>query len=174
MRQSSTKGFQNSASLLASRIRQASESRGFAISRVLTHWPEIAGEALASATRPVKVSHARQSFGATLTILASGPQAPLVEMQKDQLRARVNAVYGYNAISRIVITQTAADGFAEGQAHFTPQKELPEIHRPSTEELEKARQLATPVQNPDLKAALETLGGHVLSRSENRNDKVQK
>ena len=39
-------------------------------------------------------------------------------MQKVQLRERVNAVYGYNAIARIRITQTAAAGFSEGQADF--------------------------------------------------------
>ena len=174
MRQSSTKGFKHSAALLASRIRRVSESRGFAISRVLTHWPEIVGDALAASTRPVKISHSRQSLGATLTILTSGPQAPLVDMQKDQLRARVNAVYGYNAISRIVITQTAPEGFAEGQAEFTPRQSTPHIAHPSAEEREKARHLTTPVRNPDLKSALETLGGHVLSRSRKRQNKVQK
>lgn len=174
MRQSSTKGFKHGAALLSSRIRRASETRGFAISRVLTHWTEIAGETLAASTRPVKISHSRQSLGATLTLLTSGPQAPLVEMQKDQLRARVNAVYGYNAISRIVITQTAPEGFAEGQASFTPRQAPSEAAPPSVEDREEARRLTTPVRNPDLKSALETLGGHVLSRSQNRNRKVEK
>jgi len=173
MRQGSTKGFKHGAALLATRVRQASESRGFAISRVLTHWPEIAGETLAAATRPVKVSHSRQSLGATLTILASGPQAPLVEMQKEQLRTRVNAVYGYNAISRIVITQTAAEGFAEGQARFIPKQAAPAAVAPSAEVQEKAHRLATPVRNAELKSALEKLGAHVLSRPEKDNHKVK-
>lgn len=174
MRQSSTKGFKHSAALLESRIRRASETRGFAISRVLTHWAEIAGESLAAMTRPVKISHARQSFGATLTVLTTGPNAPVVEMQKDQLRDRVNAVYGYNAISRIVITQTAPDGFAEGQAHFTPRQDAPKSRQPSANTLSKARGLTTNVRDADLQSALETLGSHVLSRSQNKNHKVEK
>ena len=44
--------------------------------------------------------------------------APMVEMQKEKLREKVNAVYGYAAISRILLTQTASTGFAEGQAEF--------------------------------------------------------
>ena len=43
-RRSSTKGFKQTSSLLTSRIRDASESRGFSQSRILTHWEEIAGK----------------------------------------------------------------------------------------------------------------------------------
>jgi hypothetical protein len=51
----------------------------------------------------------------------------MLEMQKEILRARVNACYGYNAIARIRITQTAPTGFAEGQAAFgmQPRREGP-------------------------------------------------
>lgn len=174
MRQSSTKGFKHGASILTSRIRRASESRGFAISRILTHWSDIAGESLGGSTRPVKISHTRQSFGATLTVLAAGPQAPLVEMQKERLRERVNSVYGYNAISRIVITQTAPEGFAEGQVQFDHQNERLEKPLPSPGDVKRAQHLTGSVDNPDLKSALETLGSHVLSRSSNRNSKAEK
>ena len=44
----------------------------------------------------------------------------MVQMQLPKLRERVNACYGYNAISRILLTQTAPTGFAEGQAEFAP------------------------------------------------------
>ena len=95
---------------------QGVETRGFAVSRVLTRWAEIAGEDIAAIARPVEVSYGRQGFGATLTVLTTGAQAPMLEMQKEVLRERVNAAYGYNAIARIRLTQTAPPGFAEGQA----------------------------------------------------------
>lgn len=66
------------------------------------------------------MGYGREGMGASLTLLVSGAMAPMVEMQKEQLRDRVNAVYGYAAISRILLTQTAATGFAEGQASFAP------------------------------------------------------
>lgn len=168
MRQSTTKGFKQGGSLLTSRIRRASESRGFAISRVLTHWAEIAGASLAEVTSPVKISHARQSFGATLTILTSGSHAPLVEMQKEQLRMRVNAVYGYNAVSRIVITQTSPAGLAQAQTAFEHKRDEAQTLQPSSDNRDNARQLAAPVRDPDLKSALEILGSHVLSRRDNK------
>jgi hypothetical protein len=117
-RRATTKGFKRTASLLTGRIRAASESRGFAQSRLLTDWTEVAGADVAAVSRPVEVSYGRGGMGATLTLLTTGAQAPMLEMQKDQLRQKVNAVYGYNAIARIRITQTAATGFSEGRVAF--------------------------------------------------------
>lgn len=113
------RGFEAAATLVAPELRKTAEKRGFAVARLLTDWPEIVGPETAAHTRPVKVSHGRD-FGATLTLLTDGAHAPLVQMQLPRLRERVNAVYGFNAIARIVLTQTAAQGFAEGQAQFRP------------------------------------------------------
>ena len=44
--------FKRTATILQSRIREVSEGRGFAQSRVLTHWLEIVGAAIAEITRP--------------------------------------------------------------------------------------------------------------------------
>ncbi len=163
-RQSTTRGFKRTDSVLGRQIRKASESRGFAVSRLLTHWPEIAGQDIAAIARPVEVSYGRQGFGATLTILTTGAQAPLVEMQKAALREKVNAVYGYNAIARIRITQTATTGFAEGQAQFTRASE-PARSTPDPAAAKAADTLARRIENDDLRQALERLGRNVLSRS---------
>lgn len=117
------RGFEPAATLIAPQLRRSAESRGFAVARLLTDWPEIVGAQTAAHTRPVKVSHSRtQGLGATLTLLTDGAHAPLVQMELPRIRDRVNAVYGFNAIARVTITQTAAQGFAEGQAEF--------LHRP--------------------------------------------
>ena len=114
------RGFEPASGLVADRIRAAGEKRGFAVARLLTAWPEIAGAELASITRPVKIGYGREGMGATLTLLTTSAQAPMVQMQLLRLKERVNACYGYNAIARISLTQTAATGFAEGQAQFAP------------------------------------------------------
>lgn len=164
MRRTTTKGFARTSSLLSQRIRAASESRGFAQSRLLTHWEEVAGMDLAAIARPVNVSYTRQGFGATLTILTTGANAPMVEMQKEQLRAKVNAVYGYNAISRVRITQTAPTGFAEGHAVFERAKPV-QKPEPSPQVRQAAAETADGVRNDDLRAALEKLAQNVLSKS---------
>ncbi|MFW2541112.1 DUF721 domain-containing protein [Primorskyibacter sp. 2E107] len=167
-RKTSTFGFAHTAKLLQGNIRQASESRGFAQSRVLTHWAEIAGPEAAAMSRPVEISYGRQGFGATLTLLTTGAMAPMLEMQKEQIRARINAVYGYNAVTRVRITQTAAVGFAEGQADFNHRPKPTEKPKPSPEQVTRARTATTEIGDAGLRAALERLGANVLSKSERR------
>jgi hypothetical protein len=163
-RKSTTRGFQRTASVLSEPIRRAGESRGFAVSRLLTHWAEIAGPEIAHIARPVNITYGRGGFGATLTLLTTGAQAPMLEMQKEKLREKVNAVYGYNAISRVRITQTAATGFEDGQARFEHRKPAsPPV--PDPEIMAGAAEAARPIENSDLRQALERLGRNVLSRS---------
>lgn len=159
------KGFQRTSSLLQGRIRAASETRGFAQSRVLTHWPEIVGEEIAAIARPIEVSYARRGMGATLALLTTGAQAPMLEMQKEQLRAKVNAVYGYNAIAHIRITQTAPVGFSDGQVDFAlKQKTQPAAPDPVAQDW--AVETAAPVADEGLRAALERLGAQVKARAD--------
>ena len=156
------RGFEPASGLLKDRIRAAGETRGFAMSRLLTHWPEVAGEALARITRPVKMGYGREGMGATLTLLTASAHAPMVQMQLPALREKVNGVYGYNAISRIMLTQTSATGFAEGQAEFlaAPRPEPP----PDPALLAEAASTAAPVRDAGLRNALEILAQNVLKR----------
>nr|WP_247743853.1 DUF721 domain-containing protein [Shimia sp. R9_3] len=166
MRRTTTKGFKRTSSLLRDRIRKASESKGFAETRVLTHWAEIVGQDIARICRPVDVKYGRKGFGATLTVLTTGANAPMLEMQKETLRNRVNAAYGYNAIAHLRITQTAPTGFAEGQVQFSapPKKEAA---KPDPATQQEAAQVAAPVQNNELRQALEQLAGNVLMKNKN-------
>lgn len=158
-----TKGFKRTSSLLQTQIRKTSESRGFAQSRLLTHWSEIAGDDIATISRPVEVRYGRGGFGATLTLLTTGANAPLLGMQKEKLREKVNAVYGYNAIARIRITQTATTGFAEGQVSFEHRR--PATRRDTPTITPEAQQLAQDVQDDGLRSALERLASNVYSKS---------
>lgn len=158
----SKREFSRAATLMQKSIRSATETRGFAQTRVLTHWSEIVGEAIASIANPVDVSYAKGGFGATLTVLTSGAQAPILEMQKEQIREKVNACYGYNAIARIRITQTAPTGFAEGQMAF---EHAPKARKmPDAAACRTAQDLAAPVENKELRLALEALGANVISK----------
>ena len=163
-RRTSTKGFKRTATLLGSRIRTASESRGFAQSRLLTNWAEIAGPDISSIARPVEVSYARGGMGATLTLLTTGAQAPMLEMQKEQIRSKVNSVYGYNAIARVRITQTATTGFAEGQVDFTHRPKSVSEMIPDAGIVKRAAETTQAVGDEGLRAALERLGTNVMKQ----------
>ena len=157
------RGFEAASYLLQPRIREVGEARGFAVTRLLTGWAEIAGEATANITRPVKIGYGREGMGATLTLLVAPAHAPMVQMDLPRLKDRVNAAYGYNAIARITLTQTAAAGFAEGQAQFThAPKPVPPAADPAL--VAEAASVAAPIHDDGLRAALEALAQNILTR----------
>lgn len=159
------RGFERTAGLLAERIREAGEKRGFAVSRVLTHWAEVVGEEIADLSRPVKVSYAREGFGGTLTLLCAGAAAPLVQMRADEIKTRVNGCYGYNAISHVRITQTSAAGFAEPAATFAaaPAPRVCQSPEQVAEQVAATLAPAGDIDDPGLRAALERLAANVLA-----------
>ncbi|MGL5009893.1 MAG: DUF721 domain-containing protein [Paracoccaceae bacterium] len=156
------RGFEAASGFIKDPIRAVGESRGFAVTRLLTQWAEIVGENLALCTRPVKIGYGREGIGATLTLLTTSAQAPVVQMELPRIKDRVNACYGYAAISRISLTQTAPTGFAEGQAAFTPAPRPEPAPDPAIRAA--ATETAAGVQDTTLRAALETLAQNVLSR----------
>ncbi len=158
------RGFEPASGLVRAQIRAAGETRGFALTRILTHWAEVAGDDLAAITRPVKMSYGRaEGMGATLVLLVQAAQAPMVQMALPRLKERVNATYGYNAISRIMLTQTAATGFAEGQASFTARPRP--VAAPDPALVARAADQVAPIHDASLRSALERLAQNVLSRT---------
>lgn len=126
-----SKGFRSAAQLTPDALKQAGAKRGFAEARLLTHWTEIAGEALAKICRPIKVSYASRSasLGATLVLAADGARGPEIDAQRNRIIERVNSYYGYRAVNRIKIDQsrspTRMQGFAEPAATFEGPKPAP-------------------------------------------------
>ena len=153
-----TRGLRQAAAMVQDRIRKVGEGRGFAVAKVFAHWAEVAGDEIAAITRPVKVCYNRNGFGATLTLLIDGAHGPRLDMERESLRRKVNAVYGYNAIKEIRYTQTSATDFRRKlRAHS--------VAPPSAEISESARDVAKGVVDPGLRSVLERLACHVLART---------
>lgn len=93
----------------------------------------------------------------------------MVQMQLPALRDRVNACYGYNAIQKIVLTQTAASGFAEGQAQFSPAPAKPASPPPEVQA--EARQIAGQFTDPTLAEAMARLTMNIKTRNRRTNRK---
>jgi hypothetical protein len=128
---------------------------------------EIVGADIAAITRPVEVSYGRGGMGATLSILTTGANAPMIEMQKEAIRTKVNAVYGYNAIARVRITQTAPIGFSEGQVEFQAKPKSKPTLSPAVQQ--QAHESARTVTDQNLRRALEELGRNVLTKNQTKN-----
>jgi hypothetical protein len=92
----------------------------------------------------------------------------MLEMQKEALRAKVNGIYGYNAISRVHITQTAPTGFSDGQVDFKYAPRTRSQPAPAPEDVAQAQASAAVVENDELRAALERLGQNVLTRQKTK------
>ena len=152
------------ASLMRADIRRISEKRGFSADRLLTHWTEIVGEEVAGKALPHKVSFNSTGLGATLTLLTTGAEAPMLEMQKDAIREKVNTCYGYGAISRIRFTQTGPKGFSDGKITFGRQPKAPAGVEPDPAVALEAADAVKDVVDPDLKQAFERLGRNVLAK----------
>lgn len=169
-RAASTRGFTRAVSLMQPRIRAAGEKRGFAVTRLVTHWAEVVGPDLAAATLPVKVGYGKGGIGATLTVLAEGARATMVEMQAPMIREKVNACYGYAAIARVRVTQTAptgfGSGFAEGATPFAPPPRKPVPPEPGPEQRARAAEATRSVQDNALRAALTDLAANVLTKAQ--------
>ena len=81
------------------------------------------------------------------------------------MRERVNAVYGYNAIARIKVTQTSAISFFNGKPIFKDRSENEGESNPDSEITRESAIIVDGIENDDFRRALETLGRNVLSTS---------
>jgi len=159
------RGFVQTGGILSQQIRTVGEKRGFAQSRLLTQWAEIVGPATASIAQPVKVGYGREGIGATLTLLTNGANAPMLQLELPRIKERVNACYGYAAISRIRLTQTAETGFGESGAAFQHAAAKPAV---SAEKAADVEHSVSDVQSDSLRSALAALGLNILSRAQRK------
>lgn len=152
------RGFFAASDYVKKTVRKAGSSHGFAESRLLTQWRETVGEELAALCEPVRVSYAAKAFGATLIVWCDGARAPEVEMLKPRLLERVNQKYGYNAITRVHISQSEKPP----QRRRTPG--APRLRSLTTAEERQVEELISDIGDPGLKEALRRLGRNVKSR----------
>ncbi len=149
-------GFLQVGSLTSVPVREVSAKRGFAETRILTDWVAIAGEALSAHCRPLKIGYSGASFGATLYLEVEGARAAEVEMQGPRIIERVNAHYGYRAISRVRIQQAGRLSAAARGAEARPEG----LAEPPAPFARSAPEIGG-VEDEGLRAALSRLGQRV-------------
>ncbi len=125
---------------------------GYSGGELATHWADIVGERLAKLSYPTKLSHARnpQISGGNLTVRVAGAVALEIEHTAPQIIERINRYFGYPAVGRLKIEQGPLP---------LPKRIEKKALRPLSDSEEKAvKEVASGVENPDLKARLEKLG----------------
>lgn len=150
---------------VAKALDPAARARGFATTTLLSDWPAIAGHDLARYTMPDRVIWPRRhdeavetpirghrSGGATLVLRIEGPRAIEVQHRSAQILERVNAYFGYRAITEM--------RFLQGPIHrAAPPKPAPKPKLPAY-----ALPKSAGIQHEGLARALARLGAGAKSR----------
>lgn len=110
------KGFTHAGEIVNRRFKTEAGKRGFAVTRLLTAWPEMVGEAFALMSEPVELTFEPQNDTVTLILLSPGVYAEQVRMSIPNIRDRVNSVYGYEAVQCIKVAQSWKGRRARTQA----------------------------------------------------------
>jgi hypothetical protein len=128
---------------------------GFVQSSIVTRWPEIVGERLAAASSPesIKFPVGKKQDG-TLTLVARGAHAVMIQHVTPEIMERVNLFFGYPAVAKVAIRQ--------GEVAQRPKpRPAPE---PRTVPAELGQSLKT-IEDPELKAVLEALAAGIGASS---------
>lgn len=153
------------AELVDGCMSEALARQGFASSDVISAWPDIAGEPLATYSQPVKMEWPKRARPepdappppATLVVRVESAFALDAQHLAPLLIERINALYGWACVGRIVLKQ--------GPVRRPPAKRRPP--RPLAPGEEEAIVGATSGLADDaLRAALSRLGRAVVSREE--------
>ena len=100
------------ADLIEPTLGAALAAQGFSGHDIVASWPDIVGERLGAASRPLKVEWPRRRPGesgrsepATLIVRVEGAFAIELQHMAPLVVERINAVYGWRCIGRIVLKQ---------------------------------------------------------------------
>lgn len=135
---------------------------------LLQHWTEIVGQDYAKSTTPVKISFPRgkktdekwtggRRGGGTLTIKLPQGLAMEFGFKTDQIRARINGFFGYDAIERIAFETY----YPTDDKPYAP----PPLPLSPAQEADLA-QNTKDIEDEELRQALQNLGESVLTRGE--------
>lgn len=154
-------------------LDRAARGRGFATTALLTDWRAIAGADLARYTMPDRIVWPRRrddwrgdggdtamrghkSGGATLVLRIEGPRAIEVQHRAGQILERINAYFGYRAVTELRFLQAPIGRVARPKR--TQKPPLPSYALPKS----------AGIQNEDLARALARLGAGAMSVAANR------
>ncbi len=138
------------AARLPALLRAAVGKRGFAAAEIVTHWPLIVGERLASCTAPERLRFERgASDGGTLEVRVDGPLALEIQHLEPQILDKVNSFCGYRAAARLKILR--------GRVEAPPPKRKAPPPIPAETAAAIDREVAT-IEHQSLREALAKLG----------------
>ncbi len=140
-------------------VAPSAQERGFAISRLISHWSNIVGD-LSEWCRPADIHFARGSRNnGILKLQITSGRGPQAQAMSQQIIDSVNAAFGYPAVDRITLVQSLA-----------PAHQTPKIQKPATvsnvDDIWTLDEKLKDIKSPELRAALRRLGGPIEAISD--------
>ncbi len=146
-------------------LKALEERFGRGVGGLQSRWREIAGEALARRSEPVKLIKGRNGAGATLELKVDGPAAALIQHQVPQIVARLDLILGKGAVTKLRIVQGPIRNLASAAK---PPRRKPPLDAGTEAQL--AADLAAAPEGP-LKTVLLKLGREVLRNGDRGGDR---
>ena len=133
--------------------------RGFIEARLIQRWSDIVGPDLAAACHPEDLRFPRATGGrrsGTLRLRVGGGRALEVQHAIPTVIARVNQVFGYQAVARVTLTPGPLPAAPAPRTRFTP---------PTPDQTAAAATEAAAVGDLRLRHALADLGAAIAAKS---------
>ena len=135
-------------------VAPSANERGFAISRLISHWHDIVGDT-AAWCRPADIHFPRGSRNnGTLKLQIASGRGPQAQAMSAQIIDQVNAAFGYQAVGRITLWQNLPPSTPK-----TPPKKPATIS--DAPDIWTLDEKLKHIKSPELRAALRRLGGPV-------------
>ena len=135
-------------------VAPSANERGFAISRLISHWHDIVGDT-AAWCRPADIQFPRGSRNnGTLKLQIASGRGPQAQAMSAQIIDQVNAAFGYQAVGRITLAQNLPPSTPK-----TPPKKPATIS--DAPDIWTLDEKLKHIKSPELRAALRRLGGPV-------------
>ena len=135
-------------------VAPSANERGFAISRLISHWHDIVGDT-AAWCRPADIHFPRGSRNnGTLKLQITSGRGPQAQAMSAQIIDQVNAAFGYHAVGRITLVQN----LPPSSPKTPPKKPATISDAPDVWTLDEKLKH---IKSPELRAALRRLGGPV-------------
>jgi hypothetical protein len=147
------------ADLIPDSLGEAARAQGFAVVEIVTHWPEIVGEALAAASEPVRLVWPPKDDpdrrGATLVVRVEGTHALDLQFAAPMVIERLNRTFGWACVGKLSLRQ----------GPVTPRAgRVPPPPEPDPGLLAEERAKLAAIADDDLKESLARLGAFVRGR----------
>lgn len=95
------------AELIGGTLDPIARKRGLARAELISWWPDIVGAAYAGRTAPERIRWPRDGTAATLVVRCDPALSLQFAHEKDRVRERLNAFFGYPAVGVVKIVQHA-------------------------------------------------------------------